>query len=370
MVAHAVGDLAVAVQHVVDERLTLHTVVDGAAQRQILRDRVAGGILLARLLLGGTRRDGGQRDAARVDGSAVQQVVTLRLLVGEGGRRERDVHLAGTGGRQTGVLFHEHHHDALDLRRLAVVVGVRLQDDLLATVPLLQHVAAAANRVAAVIGVMTAVGHDADNGQRVQEGVERLVQANLAGLVVDGDGLVDHGQVALAGLVVGDAVDGVGDVMGRDRLAVGELRVRTDRERPGQAVVAARIRRCKVVLKTHVGLRGQKRGLDERLMHMLAAAPGDERVEAGVRLAAHRHRNGHLRSMLPVYGGTGALGGAAGASAQHAAEAHCSGAYACHLQKRSPGEGFHQDILSSTGRRRATSAISLRACPVLRGVNP
>ena len=370
VVAHAVGDLAVAVQHVVDERLTLHTVVDGAAQRQVLRHRVAGGILLARLLLGSARRDGGQGDAARVDGRAVQQVIALRLLVGEGGRRERNVHLAGTSGRQAGVLLHEHHHDALDLRRLAVVVGIGLQDDLLAAVPLLEHVTAAAHRIAAVVGIMAAIRHDADDRQRVQQRVERLVQMDLASLVVNGDGLVDHGQVALAGLVVGHAVDGVGHVMSGNRLAVGERGVGTDGERPGQAIVAARVSRCQVVLEAHVGLRGQKRGLDERLVHMLAAAPGNERIETGSRLAAHRHGNGNLRSVLPASGGAGARIGAASAGAQHAAKAYCSGAYARHLQKHTPGEALHQEILSSTRRRRATSAISLRACPVLRGINP
>ena len=217
---------------------------------------------------------------------------------------------------------------------------------------------------------MAAIRYDADNRQRVQQRVERLVQVDLAGLVIDGDGVVDHGQVALAGLVVGNAVDGVGHVMGGNRLAVGELRVGADGERPGQAVVAASIGRCQVVFEAHIGLRGQKRGLDERLVHVLAAAPGNERVEARFGLAAHRHGNGNLRGVLPAGGGAGARVGAAGAGAQHAAEAHCSGAYARHLQKRTPGEALHQEILSSTRRRRATSAISLRACLVLRGVNP
>ena len=217
---------------------------------------------------------------------------------------------------------------------------------------------------------MAAIRHDADNRQRVQQRVERLVQMNLTGLVIDGDGLVDHGQVALAGLVVGNAVDGIRHIMGGNRLAVGELGVGADGERPGQAIVAARVRRCKVVLEAHVGLRGQKRGLDKRLVHMLAAAPGDERVESSVGLAARRHGNGNLRGVLPASGRTGARIGAAGAGAQHAAEAHCSSAYARHLQKRTPGEALHQAILSSTRRRRATSAISLRACLVLRGENP
>ena len=217
---------------------------------------------------------------------------------------------------------------------------------------------------------MAAIRHDADNRQRVQQRIERLVQVDLAGLVIDGDGLVDHGQVALAGLVVRHAVDGVGHVMSGNRLAVGELGIGANGERPGQTVVAARIGRCQVVLEAHVGLRGQKRGLDKRLVHMLAAAPGNERIETGSRLAAHRHGNGNLRSVLPASGGAGARIGAASAGAQHAAKAYCSDAYARHLQKRTPGEALHQEILSSTRRRHATSAISLRACPVLRGINP
>ena len=217
---------------------------------------------------------------------------------------------------------------------------------------------------------MAAIRHDADNRQRVQQRVERLVQMDLAGLVVDGAGLVDHGQVALAGLVVGNAVDGICHVTSGNRLAVGELGIGADGERPGQAVVAASVGRCQVVLEAHVGLRGQKRGLDERLVHMLAATPGDERVEAGGGLAAHRHGNGNLRGVLPASGGAGARIGAASAGAQHAAETYCSSAYARHLQKRTPGEALHQAILSSTRRRRATAAISLRACLVLRGFYP
>ena len=207
-------------------------------------------------------------------------------------------------------------------------------------VPLLQHVAAAADRVGAVIATVSAIGNDADNGQRVQEGVEGLVQMDFARFIVYGDRLVHHSQIALAGLAVRNAVDRVGHIMRRKRLAVGELRVRANGERPREAVVTAEIRRREVVFEAHIGRRGQKRGLDKRLMHMLAAAPGDEWVEASGGLAAHGHGNRYLRCVSLALR-SGALIRAARARiactrAQHAAEAHRSRAHACRLQKRSP----------------------------------
>ena len=198
---------------------------------------------------------------------------------------------------------------------------------------------------------MPAIGNDADNGKCVQERVERLVQMDLARFVVDGDGLVHHGQVTFAGLAVRNAVDRVGHIMRRERLAVGELRVRTNSERPGEAVVAAGVRRREVVFEAHVGRRSQKRGLDKRLMNMLAAAPGDERVEASGGLAAHGHGDRNLRGMLFTLRGGVSIRVArirvARASAQYAAEAHRSRAHACYPQKRSPGEALHRDVLPS-----------------------
>ena len=121
---------------------------------------------------------------------------------------------------------------------------------------------------------------------------------NFARFVVYGDRLVHHSQIALAGLAVRNAVDRVGHIMRRERLAVGELRVRANGERPREAIVAAGIRRREVVFEAHIGRRGQKRGLDKRLMHMLAAAPGDERVEASGGFAAHGHGDRNLGSAL------------------------------------------------------------------------
>ena len=133
------------------------------------------------------------------------------------------------------------------------------------------------------------LGYDAHDGERVEQGVERLVEVQLDGGVVDDDGLVDHGQVGFGGAAVDDTVDGEGDVVGSEGLAVGELDVVADGERPGEAVLGALIRGGQVVLELEVDIGGDEGGLNERLVHMLAAAPTHERVEAGRRLRAGGH---------------------------------------------------------------------------------
>ena len=117
----------------------------------------------------------------------------------------------------------------------------------------------------------------------------------LNGGVVDDDGLVDHGEVGLGGGAVDDAVDGEGDVAGGEGLAVGELDVVADSERPGQAVLGALIGGGEVVLELEVDVGGDEGGLNERLVHMFAAAPAHERVEAGRRLRASGHGEDDLR---------------------------------------------------------------------------
>ena len=183
----------------------------------------------------------------------------------------------------------------MHLHRLAVVVGVGLKDDLLALVPLLEHVAAAADGVRAIVGAVGVLGYDAHDGERVEQGVERLVEVQLDGGVVDDDGLVDHGEVGFGGTAVDDTVDGEGDVVGGEGLAVGELDVVADGERPGQAVLGALIGVGKVVLELEVDVGGDEGGLNERLVHMLAATPAHERVEAGRRLRAGGHGEDDLR---------------------------------------------------------------------------
>ena len=145
--------------------------------------------------------------------------------------------------------------------------------------------------VGVVVGVL---GHDADDGKRVQKRVERLVEADFHRRVVRGHGLLHHGQVALGRLGVPDAVEGEGHVARRERLAVGELHVVADGERPRQAVGRRLVGRGQVVLEAQLGGGGDQRGLDERLVHVLAAAPRHQGVEAGRRLRSRRHGHDHL----------------------------------------------------------------------------
>ena len=297
-VAHAVGHGAVAVQHVVDHLVAVDAVVDGLANGQVARDIVAGRRFALLVGFHGARRNHRQRDAARVDRRAVQQVVAARLLSRERRRGVCNVDLSGLRRRKRGVLFHEHHHDALDVRRLAVVVGVRLEDDLLAFVPLLQHVAPRADGVVTVRVAVGVLGHDAHHSQRVQQRVERLLHVHDDGGVVGGHGLFHHGHVALGCFRVQDAVDGEGHIARRERGAVGELHVVADGERPGHAVFGRFVGRGEVVLEVEVRIGGDQRGLDQRLVNVLAAAPRHHRVEAGGRLGSGGHRDDNLRRGL------------------------------------------------------------------------
>ena len=165
------------------------------------------------------------------------------------------------------------------------------------------------------------LGHDAHDRERVEQGVEGLVEVQLNGGVVDDDGLVDHGEVGFGGGAVDDAVDGEGDVAGGEGLAVGELDVVADGERPGQAVLGALIGGGEVVLELEVEVGRDERRLDERLMHMLAAAPAYERVEAGGRFGAGGHGEDDLR-------GGFALG--LGRTRSREAVARCERGCACH----------------------------------------
>ena len=297
-VAHGEGGGAIAVEDVGDETVAVGGVVERAAHGNVAGDVVALGVVDAVVGLGRACGDAGQRHAAGVDGSAGEQLIACGNDVVVGGGSVGDVDLASLGGGDGGVLLHEDDHDALHLHGLAVVIGVGLEDDLLALVPLLEHVAAAADGVRAVVGAVGVLGHDAHDGERVEQGVEGLVEVQLNGGVVDDNGLIDHGEVGLGGSAVDDAVDGEGDVAGGEGLAVGELDVVADSERPGQAVLGALIGGGEVVLELEVEVGGDERRLNERLMHVLAAAPAHERVEAGGRLGAGGHGEGDLRGSV------------------------------------------------------------------------
>ena len=207
-------------------------------------------------------------------------------------------------------------------------------------------------------------GADADVGQRVQQDVERTVEVQLHRVVAGRHGFVDHGQVGFGGRRGQDAVDGEGHVGGGQRLAVGEHGVLAKRERPGEAILAAGIAGGQVVGEAHVGVGDDERRLDERLVHVLTAAPRHERIEARRRLGAGGHGHDDLRlgvagsaigsdfrvAAVPFVGGLRAAG-------ERSAECERAAARQRELRERAAGE-------SGGGRGRcrhgSPSAIVLR----------
>ena len=266
----------------IDHQLAIDCVVDGATDGDV------GGDIVARFILGtvraGLRRirgHRGERDATRVNRCAVQQVVALRLVCRERGGGVRNVRFRSLSRSKGGVFILENHDHALHLGSLAVVVGVCRKDDLLTFVPALKHVTAAADGLFAIGVAVCMLGNDTDNGQGIKECVERLIQFDLNCEVIGSASLFDHREVALRGLGIQNAVKSEGDIFGGKGLAVGELDIVTNDERPDQAILRALVVGGEIVLEAHVDRRGQKSGLDKRFMHVLAATPRNKGVEAG-----------------------------------------------------------------------------------------
>ena len=130
----------------------------------------------------------------------------------------------------------------------------------------------------------------------------RAREPQLDGTVVQCDRGVHHGEVGLGCIAVGDAIDREGHVLRRAGLAVGEHGVVAYRERPHEAVVAAEEFGGQVAGDVHGVIGYHERGLDERLVHVLAAAPRDERIETGRRLALRAHRDGHRAVRIDAAG--------------------------------------------------------------------
>ena len=153
-----------------------------------------------------------------------------------------------------------------------------------------------------VVGPVGVGRHNAHHGQGVQQGVVRANQGKLAGHPVDGPSLAHAGQIGLGRFPVHDAVDGKGHVLGRQRHAVGEGHIVADDEGPGEAILGTAVVHGQVVHEVQVVVRGDESGLDERLVHVLAGAPAQKRVESRRRLRGRGHGHDHLA--LPVRTGT------------------------------------------------------------------
>ena len=219
--------------------------------------------------------------------------------------RVGDVDLTLLNGRERRVLIHKDDDHALHGGLPPVVLGVRSEDDLLSLVPALQHIAAGTDGVPPVFGAICVLRHDAEHRERVEQRVMGLVEMEFDHRVAHGDGAVDHREVGLGHRAVDDGVHGEGDIARTQRFAVGEDDVVANGERPHEAVARAEVVGCKVVDEVEVLVGGDEGGLDERLVHVLAASPSDERVEAGGRFARGVHGDDDLRGALRRHDGVG-----------------------------------------------------------------
>ncbi len=215
--------------------------------------------------------------------------------------------------------------------------------------------------------------HDAHHGQSVQKRVVGPLHGDLAGHRIESPSLGHHGQVGLSRRPLGDAVDGEGHVLGRKRHPVGEDRVVANGESPGETILRAVVGHGQIVHEGKIVVGGDKGGLDEGLVHMLAGAPAHERIEPGRRLRGGRHSHDHLR--FAVRAGASASGrrssGARRGAFPAAGTARQQPRTRCAGQRRSPHEVSsrqgHPPLLSScyvlSTRNNTTDAPSVLRKP-------
>ena len=202
------------------------------------------------------------------------------------------------------------------------------------------------------------LGHDAKHREGVEQRVVGLVEMELHRGVARGHSLVDHRKVRFGSVARDDRVDREGNVIRCKELAIGEVRIGADGKRPSQTILGAAILGRKVVDELKILVRGNKRGLDEWLVHMLAAAPRNKRVKAGRGLAARVHGNNHLvfRSRIATLRrGAARIASSARAASEYAACAQGNRASPCRRKERTPVD--HADSAST----RTTPLLSFPA---------
>ena len=136
--------------------------------------------------------------------------------------------------------------------------------------------------------VVSVLGHDAHDCHRVRPDGERPRHMKHHRGIVRGLRAIQHGEIVdRAGLF--DRVVGERHVLRCQLLAVGEICVVPDGHRPCQTVLADRIVRCKIIADGQIGVCDRERGLDERLVYMLARPPAERRIKARLRLRGRPH---------------------------------------------------------------------------------
>ena len=109
-----------------------------------------------------------------------------------------------------------------------------------------------------------------------------LIHVELHGRVVDGLGRIQHGEIAHRALLLNRVISKCNVGRGQ-RLAVGELDVVSDGDRPSQAVLRHGIAGREIVADGQIGICDRERALNERLVNVFARAPTVSRVKTGSR---------------------------------------------------------------------------------------
>ena len=106
--------------------------------------------------------------------------------------------------------------------------------------------------------------------------------------------MVDHRKVGFGSRLGHDLVDGERHIGSGQRRSICELHVVTDLERPLKPIVGNAVVRRQIIMEIEFGVGRYERRLNQRLMHMLAASPVDNRVEARLWLRFRGKRDDDL----------------------------------------------------------------------------
>ena len=221
----------------------------GLADFQVAGDVVANG--LARLCGFAGVRLHRQGEAPVIHGSHSFYGIARHLGGGQGGGGEGNVHLSRPHGCQGGILILEDDGHLPDGRRLAVIVVVGFQNELLLLVPLDELVGAGPHRIGSIVRTIGVFRHDAHGGNGVEEGRGGFAKGEYHRGAVYSRRLFQKGEVqgGLAGLC---GAEGKGHVLGGKGLPIGKEHIVPNGEGPGEAVAGQGVARCQVVDKLHV----------------------------------------------------------------------------------------------------------------------
>ena len=166
----------------------------------------------------------------------------------------------------------------------------------------MEHIAAGADGVGAVIFVVGLFGDDAHHGDGVENGVIRLVQVKFHGGVIHGHGFVHHGEIRRSAFGIFQFIEGKGHIRGGEGVAVGEFHIVADGKGPGETVGTGFVIGGEVVDEVHLHIGGDEGALDQGFVNVFPGAPAENGVEAGGGFRGRGHGHHHIGAAAVVGG--------------------------------------------------------------------